>query len=203
MNVSAKNASLVFAVIGLIVLLLTSTTPIQQYAQFKYFLAFCMIFIMTFWMTGYVRHSFYYAAVITLVVMLALPYLCNARMAMEHFEARAKKKKKETFDNPSDDEEETGSSDDNEKDFQGFANKENFDSNDRKLLNIDIDVDSDEEIENARGIKSYNDPYIAQKETYRLIDTVKQLKDATTSLAPILKEGRGVMDAFKKLNIKL
>lgn len=41
----------------------------------------------------------------------------------------------------------------------------------------------------------------AQKETFRLINTIKQLDDTINGLAPTLKEGAKIIEKFKKLNL--
>ena len=145
-----------------------------------------------------------------MVVVLALPYLCNGGRVKEYFESKSKDKKKKDDKKVKDKQkkwfESDAEADDSKEPSDQYKMKETFDASDNKLLDIDINVDSDSddgEVNNAKGLKSFNDPYIAQKETYRLIDTVKQLKDATESMAPILKEGKGIMEAFKKLNIQM
>lgn len=45
-------------------------------------------------------------------------------------------------------------------------------------------------------------PSQAQKETFRLINTLKQLDDTIQNMAPTLKEGAKIIEKFKKLNIK-
>lgn len=42
-------------------------------------------------------------------------------------------------------------------------------------------------------------PALAQRETFRLIETVKMLEDTMKDLAPTLKEGHKVMESFKKI----
>lgn len=41
----------------------------------------------------------------------------------------------------------------------------------------------------------------AQKETFRLIDTIKQLEETLAMLSPTLKEGATIIEKFKKLNL--
>lgn len=41
----------------------------------------------------------------------------------------------------------------------------------------------------------------AQKETFRLINTIKQLNHTVNNLAPALKQGANIIDKFKKLNL--
>lgn len=51
--------------------------------------------------------------------------------------------------------------------------------------------------------KNTNDlkPYEAQKQTYQLIDTVKQLKDTINELAPMLKQGKDVLGQLETLKM--
>ena len=44
-------------------------------------------------------------------------------------------------------------------------------------------------------------PAKAQRETFRLIDTMKQLDDTMKSLAPTLKQCQGILERFKKLDL--
>jgi len=61
------------------------------------------------------------------------------------------------------------------------------------LLNTKHDKYSDDNRPNALKI--------AQKETYELINTVNALKDTITTLAPVLKEGKNLMNIFENLKI--
>jgi superfamily II RNA helicase len=60
-------------------------------------------------------------------------------------------------------------------------------------INVDIKKYSDDNTPNALKI--------AQKETYELMNTVSALKDTITTLAPVLQEGKKLMNMFE--NIKL
>ena len=62
-----------------------------------------------------------------------------------------------------------------------------------KPLNLDIKKYSDDKKPNA--LKD------AQKETYELINTVDALKDTISTLAPILQEGKKLMNIFENLKI--
>jgi hypothetical protein len=74
-----------------------------------------------------------------------------------------------------------------------------------------IDTDdtlSDIDAEDAPSkVNTYNKPVDtytpaeAQRETYRLIDTVKQLELTVKNLTPTLTEGKRVLDAFEKMNL--
>jgi hypothetical protein len=62
-----------------------------------------------------------------------------------------------------------------------------------KPLNLDVKKYSDDKKPNA--LKD------AQKETYELINTVDALKDTISTLAPILQEGKKLMNIFENLKI--
>jgi hypothetical protein len=62
-----------------------------------------------------------------------------------------------------------------------------------KALNINTDKYKDDNIPNP--LKQ------AQLETYQLIDTVNTLKDTITTLAPVLTEGKKLIDIFQNLKI--
>ena len=93
-----------------------------------------------------------------------------------------------------------------EKDYKKEnKNKDELTKESIKLINLDPASDSedeDKELNNNKKIDDYG-PADAQKETYRMIDTVKQLKTTFESLAPTIKEGRKILEAFKKLDINI
>ena len=60
-------------------------------------------------------------------------------------------------------------------------------------LNIDLEKYSDDKTPNALKI--------AQKETYELINTDNALKDTITTLAPVLEEGKKLMNMFENIKI--
>jgi hypothetical protein len=73
-----------------------------------------------------------------------------------------------------------------------------------KLLSSkDHDVSDDKEkiknVEPSNKSPSEMTPALAQRETFRLIETVKMLEDTMKDLAPTLKEGHKVMESFKKI----
>jgi len=75
---------------------------------------------------------------------------------------------------------------------------------DKKLLD-DIkenDVfDKKEEEKDAITSDEYVRSTQAQKETFRLINTIKQLEDTLGGLAPTIKQGAKVIEQFKRLNL--
>ena len=62
-----------------------------------------------------------------------------------------------------------------------------------------VSKDEDENTKN-KDVDEYT-PREAQKETFQLINTVKQLKDTVTELAPILKEGKTILSSLGALKI--
>jgi predicted membrane protein len=60
-------------------------------------------------------------------------------------------------------------------------------------LNIDLEKYSDDNKPNALKL--------AQKETYELINTVNALKDTLTTLSPVLKEGKKIMQMFNDISL--
>ena len=52
----------------------------------------------------------------------------------------------------------------------------------------------------GKKIKDYT-PQQAQKETFKLIDTVKQLNHTIQALGPTLKEGKAILSSFESLKI--
>jgi len=67
------------------------------------------------------------------------------------------------------------------------------------------DLNLFEESKEDDGIPDENNKYMqstkAQKETFRLINTIQQLNDAVNQLAPTLQQGAGIIEKFKKLNL--
>jgi energy-coupling factor transporter transmembrane protein EcfT len=61
------------------------------------------------------------------------------------------------------------------------------------ILNIDTQKYNDDKKPNALKI--------AQKETYELINTVNALKDTISTLAPVLQEGKKLMNIFENLKL--
>ena len=60
---------------------------------------------------------------------------------------------------------------------------------------------SEEEEESVQKYMSKMTPAKAQRETFRLINTMKQLEDTLKGMEPVLKRGANVIDKMKKLNL--
>lgn len=90
-----------------------------------------------------------------------------------------------------------------------YNSKKDMDElNEENIKLIDFDLPSDDEddkLEDINKKKNLDDysPAEAQRETYRMIDTVKQLRTTVESLAPTLKEGKKILEAFKKLDFDM
>ena len=79
------------------------------------------------------------------------------------------------------------------KQVNGGIELNDSDTKETEVLGIETHKYSDD--------KKPNPSKDAQKETYELINTVGALKDTITSLAPVLQEGKKLMDLFQSLKI--
>lgn len=79
------------------------------------------------------------------------------------------------------------------KKINGGIELKDDDSKETDKLNIDTQKYNDDKKPNA--LKD------AQKETYELINTVNALKDTITTLAPVLQEGKKLMNIFENLKL--
>lgn len=103
--------------------------------------------------------------------------------------------------------------------YEGFEDEINVDNLVKELTNLTkIDGDKtndgtkdeikDEDInllDQDDNIPTEGNKYIeaskAQRETFRLINTIKQLEETVSGLAPTLKQGADIIEKFKKLNL--
>jgi hypothetical protein len=79
------------------------------------------------------------------------------------------------------------------KKMNGGVELKEDDTTETNPLNIDLQKYSDDKKPNA--LKD------AQKETYELINTVNALKDTISTLAPVLQEGKKLMNIFENLKL--
>lgn len=117
----------------------------------------------------------------------------------------------EFFDNPGDDKDDSqklvkiddSTSDDTE--FDNIEEKDQFGEDDESDEKDKKNTKNAKNAKNAKNEKDEGDEYVraakAQKETFRLINTIKQLDDTINGLAPTLKEGAKIIEKFKKLNL--
>jgi len=61
-------------------------------------------------------------------------------------------------------------------------------------------TEKEDEDRKKKPLKEYK-PFEAQKETFELINTVKQLKETVATLAPILKQGKSILSSLEALKV--
>jgi len=137
----------------------------------------------------------------TIIVCLLLNIIMNYKNTIEKFDDM------KTFDTHSDAEpafdknifstDEFKKSSDSIQDLlkkiNGGIELKDTDLQESDILNIDTQKYSDDKKPNA--LKT------AQKETYELINTVNALKDTISTLAPVLQEGKKLMNIFENLKL--
>jgi len=89
--------------------------------------------------------------------------------------------------------------------YEGFEQKEDIDVN-KLLKELSGKKDDDITEDDVDKVPTKDNEYMkksaaAQRETFRLIDTIKQLQDTVENLTPALKQGAGIIEQFKKLNL--
>ena len=168
------------------------------------FLIIFLIFIITLnrKTPRFLEFSFMSALIIVLLIYLILHY----------------RQKIENFDNEKPKEEPEKSKEEPEKpkiDLNLFNSKNFKDSSNNikefvKTINGGIKL-NDDDLKESEPLKidvsKYSDDNIpnplkqAQKETHELINTVNALKDTLTTLAPVLSEGKKLMNMFENLKV--
>ena len=73
------------------------------------------------------------------------------------------------------------------------------DIKDYDFKNSKVSEKEKKELKNKK-IDDYK-PHEAQKETFELISTVKQLKDTVQTLAPLLKQGKSILSSLEVLKV--
>ena len=134
------------------------------------------------------------------IIFLLVNLIINYRNTIENFED-LKEVDKELFTDTASDKLSTNTSlTDSVNGIQELLKKVNGgiklnddDLKETNILNIDLKKYNDDKKPNA--LKD------AQKETYELINTVNALKDTISTLAPVLQEGKKLMNIFENLKI--
>tara|TARA_B110000208_G_scaffold175424_1_gene220986 strand:+ start:261 stop:812 length:552 start_codon:yes stop_codon:yes gene_type:complete len=126
-------------------------------------------------------------------ILLGLIVIENL-LTRNEFELFEDKEEDETTDDDDDDEKEHKETDKKDKntienriDELDKINKEDID---------DDDANTKTKIKNLAELK----PYEAQRETYQLIETVKNLKDTMQQLGPTLKEAKNILHTYKQFS---
>lgn len=181
--------------LALVILLLIILIFIKKYDNIK--TKIC-VFMIIFILTIIISKNFIISVIISIIVFLLINLLINYKTNLENFQ-----NVKEIADNePSFDKnifntDEFKKSTDGIKDLlkkvNGGIELKDDDLKETEKLGIDTDKYSDDKKPNV--LKQ------AQKEAYELIDTVNALKDTVNTLAPVLSEGRKLMDIFQSLKL--
>jgi len=154
------------------------------------FIVFSILFLLFLVITKNILVTFIGSCIIFLFVNLIIRY----RNTIENFEDLNKEPAfdKNIFDNDALKKSAEGIQDLLKKVNGGIELKEG-DTKESEKLNVDHEKYADD--------KKSNKLKDAQKETYELINTVSALKDTITTLAPVLQEGKKLMDIFENLKL--
>jgi predicted membrane protein len=158
-------------------------------------IVFSILFLLFLILTKNIVVTLISASIIFLLVNLIMKY----RYTIEKFESIKNLEKEEPFIDLN----------------NMFANDEVKKSSENiqdllKKINGGIELKDDDKVETGEikiDVQKYSDDKKpnalkdSQKEAYELINTVSALKDTITTLAPVLSEGRKIMDLFQSLKI--
>jgi hypothetical protein len=158
-------------------------------------IVFSILFLLFLILTKNIVVTLISASIIFLLVNLIMKY----RYTIEKFESIKNLEKEEPFIDLN----------------NMFANDEVKKSSENiqdllKKINGGIELKDDDKLETGEmkiDVQKYSDDKKpnalkqAQKEAYQLIDTVNALKDTVNTLAPVLSEGKKLMDIFQNLKI--
>jgi hypothetical protein len=158
-------------------------------------IVFSILFLLFLILTKNIVVTLISASIIFLLVNLIMKY----RYTIEKFESIKNLEKEEPFIDLN----------------NMFANDEVKKSSENiqdllKKINGGIELKDDDKLETGEmkiDVQKYSDDKKpnalkdSQKEAYELINTVSALKDTITTLAPVLSEGRKIMDLFQSLKI--
>ena len=103
----------------------------------------------------------------------------------------------EDKDEETDDEEDNDKENDKEK-KEKLTVEEMIDELD-KIKKEDINDDDKGDKTETKNLAELK-PYQAQRETYQLIETVKNLKDTMNTLGPTLKEAKSILNTYKQFS---
>jgi len=172
-----KKNNIVYTTIIIAILLIVLSIFIRN-LYFKLLIIFSLMSIIIYWITN----DIYQAIILSFTISL-LFYITNCQFGIyEGFEEK-----------------------DKEIDVDKIIGElTNLSSVERKD-NIDEIKEEDLELLDDKTPTTNNDYMVksakAQRETHRLIDTIKQLQDTVENLTPALKQGASIIEQFKKLNL--
>ena len=209
--------------IGLVVLLLLILVFINNYdtniINKNYIIERVLVFMIIFILTVILSKNFIISVVVSIILFLLINLLMTYRYTMENYQNEStdidKKedgidKDKKTEINLSDIAKIEPAFDKNIFDTDSFKQSTMGIQDLLKKVNGGIELKEDDLKETDKlGVdtkkygddKNMNPLKHAQKEAYELIDTVNALKDTVNTLAPVLSEGRKLMDIFQNLKL--
>jgi membrane protein implicated in regulation of membrane protease activity len=195
-NLNLNNHDIRIIIIIIIVLIIILT--------FKKFLIMIIekliVFTILFLLILIISKNFFITLILSIILFLLINLIMNYRNTIEKFEDL--KKEVEKTDEFVIDKNMFNTKDikNSSKEIKDLLNKLNGgvelkddDLKETDILNINTSKYSDDNIPNPLRQ--------AQKETYQLIDTVNTLKNTITTLAPVLSEGKKLIDIFQNLKI--
>jgi antitoxin (DNA-binding transcriptional repressor) of toxin-antitoxin stability system len=171
----------------------------------KLFLSFLIVFLIYFNVSGNIRISALIGVIVVIILYSLDMHYINASLGLyEGFDEQKDNNLIDKINNEYNDIK-VGKVVDNSDDDVSKGGVISID--DVKKIDID-DAPSDIEGEDDdvtmtkhnKPIDKYT-PAEAQRETYRLIDTVRQLETTVKNLTPTLTEGKRVLEAFEKMNL--
>ncbi len=172
-----KQNRIYYSIFAAIILIILSTF-VNKFCM-KIFVSFFLMTIILYWITNNIYQSLMISFLISLVF-----YISHNNYVCEGFD---------TEDIKIDDivKELTQLSNDTVKDKKDEINEDDL------TLFEDADKDKTPTITDNKYMESAK----AQRETFRLINTIKQLDDTVKNLAPTLQQGANIIAKFKKLNL--
>ena len=147
-----------------------------------------------------------YAIVIALTIVIVIYYHRRMPSIEEGFDGGDILKELEDLVSQTNTPSTKNNNNDNDNDDDN-DNKKDIKESDVNVDDIGLDDDEDKPLKKGELPKLDGD-YMskmtsakAQRETFRLIDTIQQLDDTIKNLAPTLEKGAGLIERFKKLNL--
>ncbi len=211
---------------GLAVLLLLILIFIKNYDSNTnnkiYIMEKILVFMIIFILTIILSKNYLMSVIISIILFLLINLLMTYTLTMENFQNDMESDKKEKKQDDEIEKEKSKGLDldvvsKSEPSFdKSIFNSDTFKKSTMgiqdllKKVNGGIELKEDDLKETGKlGVEStkYSDDKNmnplkqAQKEAYELIDTVNALKDTVNTLAPVLTEGRKLMDVFQNLKL--
>jgi hypothetical protein len=164
----------------------------------KLFLSFLVVFLIYFNISGNPRLSALIGVIVIVILYSLDMHYINASLGLyENFDEQ-----KNLIDKINNEYNDIKVSKDTDNKDGGVISIDDVKKIDIDDAPSDIEGEDDEETmtKHNKPIDKYT-PAEAQRETYRLIDTVRQLETTVKNLTPTLTEGKRVLEAFEKMNL--